>query len=117
MTTKETVQGYLNFLQQKKGWQSFLSDEIVFTSFTSPVKQITGKGAYLDTTKRFYSSIRSMTVKDVLFDGEKACALTHYELQAPDGNTFITDVAEVFLVKNGKIHSFAIYFDSAPFAK
>ena len=117
MTTRETVEGYLNCLNRKKGWESFLSDEMVFTSFTSPVKQVTGKDAYLEATKRFYSSIRSMTLKDVLIDGENACAQTHYQLQTPNGDTFTTDVAEVFWVKNGKIHSFAIYFDSAPFPK
>ena len=50
-------------------------------------------------------------------DGEKACALTHYELQPPGGNAFSSDVAEIFTVRNGKIDSFDIYFDSTPFPK
>src|SRR5262245_29243123 len=117
MTTENTIQGYFNSLKEHKGWESFLADDIVFTSFTSPVKQITGKSAYLEATKRFYSSIVSMEVRDVIVAGEKACALTQYELQRPGGASFTSDVAEVFKVKDGKINSFAIYFDTAPFPK
>jgi ketosteroid isomerase-like protein len=40
-----------------------------------------------------------------------------YELQPPVGPAFSSDVAEIFGVQDGKITSFEIYFDSAPFAK
>ena len=39
MTTKAAIEGYFAGLRQKKGWDSFLADDVVFTSFTSPVKQ------------------------------------------------------------------------------
>lgn len=117
MTTKETIQGYFNSLKQRQGWESFLSDEMTFTSFTSPVKQLKGKEAYLAATKRFYSTFASVQLRDLMIDGEKACALTRYELQPPNGDRFISDVAELFAVKNGKIDSFAIYFDTAPYPK
>jgi ketosteroid isomerase-like protein len=116
VTTKDTIQGYFNSLKQKKGWESFLADDMIFTSYTSPIKQVTGKDAYLESTKRFYSGIISFEVKDLLIEAERACALTHYELQSPKG-PFTSDVAEIFTVRNGKIASFAIYFDSAPFSK
>ena len=48
MTTKETIEGYFDSLKQKKDWQSFLADDMVFTSFTSPVKQVVGKAGYLE---------------------------------------------------------------------
>ena len=117
MTTRDTVQGYFTCLKQHKGWDSFLSDGMVFTSFTSPVKQVTGKKAFLEATKRFYSTVISVSVRDLMVDGEKACALTHYELQLPKANAFNSDVAEIFTIKNGKIDSFDIYFDSSPFPK
>ena len=89
-----------------------------YTSFTTPVKQVAGRDAYLQATKRFYSSIRKVQLRELLVDGDRAVALTHYELQRPNGaDTFTTDVAEVFAVRDGKIASFDIYFDSAPFAK
>ncbi len=117
MTTKDTIQGYFRSLAQKEGWGSFLANDMVFTSFTSPVKQVKGKDQYLEATKRFYGSIISVEIKDLLIDGEKACALTHYQLRSPKADTFTSDVAEIFMVKDGKIVSFDIYFDTSPFPK
>jgi ketosteroid isomerase-like protein len=117
MTTKETIQAYFTRLQQKTGWEEFLSDDMVFTSFTSPIKRVSGRGAYLESTKRFYSMITAVEVRDLIVHGPRACALTRYQLQPPAGPAFSTDVAEVFGVHGSKISSFDIYFDSAPFPK
>jgi ketosteroid isomerase-like protein len=117
MTTKETIQSYLSGLEQRKDWESFLSDDMTFTSFTSPTKQVSGREAYLESTKRFYSMITAVEVKRLIVDGDHACALTRYTLRPPAGPAFTSDVAEVFGVRGGKITSFDIYFDSAPFPK
>ena len=117
MTTKDTIQSYFNSLKQKTNWDSFLSDELRFTSFTSPNKRVSGRAAYLTSTTRFYSMITAVEVKDLLVDEHKACALTRYELRQPAGPAFTSDVAEVFEVRDGKISSFDIYFDSSPFPK
>lgn len=114
-STAEVLRQYFEALAQKGSWQSFLADGLRFTSFTSPRKELTGKVAYLESTRRFFSMVVSVEVRDVLVEGEKACALTRYQLRAPDGMRFESDVAEVFMVRNGKIESFGIYFDSAPF--
>lgn len=117
MTTKDTVQRYFDSLKQKSGWEAFLADDMTFTSFGSPIKRVTGKGAYLESTKRFFSMITAVEVGDVIVDGDRACALTRYDLQAPGGRAFDSHVAEVFTIRNGKILSLEIYFDSAPFPK
>jgi len=117
MIIKAAIDGYFAGLRQKKGWDSFLADDLVFTSFTSPVKQVRGKAAYLEATKRFYGGIVAFEVRDLLIDGDKACALTRYQLQRPGSPAFESNVAEVFQVRDGKIVSFDIYFDSAPFPK
>ncbi len=115
--TRETIQGYFDSLARNQGWEAFLAEGMLFTSFTSPVKEVRGKGPYLEATQRFYSSIISLHLRDLMVDGEKACALTRYELRGPTGNTFTSNVAELFTVRNGKIDSFSIYFDTAPFPK
>ena len=117
MTTRDAIQGYFSSLRQKKGWESFLSEDISFTSFTSPIKRVSGRAAYLEATKRFYSMITTVDVRDLLIDGDKACALTTYQLQPPGGPAFRSDVAEVFAVGEGKISSLDIYFDRSPFPK
>jgi ketosteroid isomerase-like protein len=117
MTTRDTIQAYFSSLKQQTGWDSFLSHDMRFTSFTTPNKRVSGQAAYLEATKRFYSMITALEVKDLLVDGQKACALTRYDLQPPGGAAFRSDVAEVFEVSDGKITSFEIYFDSSPFPK
>ena len=86
-------------------------------ALSAPIKQATGKGAYLEATKRFFSMITAVEVKDLIVDGDRACALTRYQLQPPGGPAFDSHVAEVFKVRDGKIASLEIYFDSAPFPK
>ena len=117
MTTREIVQGYFDALQQKKNWDASLSNDVVFTSFTTPMRRISGRAAVVESTKGFYSMIRAVEVKDLIVEATRACALTHYELQPPSGPPFVCDVAEVFAVRDGSIVSFDIYFDSAPFPK
>lgn len=118
MTTRDTIESYFSKLEQKNGWESMLGDNMVFTSFTSPMKQVKGKDAFLQATKRFYWMIRSVQVRELIVSGDQACALTRYDLQPPNGGpAFGSDVAEIFAVHDGKIDSLGIYFDSAPFPK
>ena len=76
MTTKDIIQRYFDSLKKKSGWEAFLADDMTFTSFGSPIKQVTGKGAYLETTKRFFSMITTVELRDVIVEGDKTCALT-----------------------------------------
>jgi ketosteroid isomerase-like protein len=115
MTARATIESYFSALKQKKDWMSYLSDDMVFTSYTSPVRTVSGKETYLEATKRFYSMITSFEVQGLIVEVDRACALTRYELQPPGGAAFRSHVAEVFEVRDGKIRSFDIYFDSAPF--
>ena len=117
MSTSDTVADYFSHLRNGAGWESFLADDLVFTSFTTPVKRATGRTAFLQSTKRFYSMIRGLEVCKVIVDGDAACALTRYDLQPPAGPAFQSNVAEVFGIRDGKIASFDIYFDSSPFPK
>ena len=117
VTTKDTIQRYFDSLQKKSGWEAFLADDMTFTSYGSPIKQVTGKGAYLEATKRFFSMINAVELRDVIGEGDKACALTRYDLRGPGDRAFDSHVAEVFTVRNGKISSLEIYFDRTPYPK
>ena len=115
MTTQTTLRGYFDALQQNDGWQDYLADDMVFTRFTIPLKTVNGRENYVQSTRGFYSMIVSVEVKELIVSGDKACVLTHYELQPPIGDAFTSDVAEIFTVRDGKIDSFSIYFDNTPF--
>jgi len=117
MSTKATIEGYFIDLEKKHDWTSYLSDGMVFTSYTSPIRRLSGKEEFLESTKPFYTMIAAMEVRLLIVEGERACALTRYDLQPPGRPAFQSDVAEVFGVRDGLIVSFDIYFDSARFPK
>ncbi|HEV8215948.1 MAG TPA: nuclear transport factor 2 family protein [Gemmatimonadaceae bacterium] len=116
LNTRSTVEHYFEQLKAKGSWETSLADDVVFNNYASPAKEVRGKAAYLESTKRFYGSIQSMEVRQLTVDGDRAVALTRYQLRGPTGD-FTSDVAEAFGVSNGKIDSFGIYFDTAPFPK
>lgn len=117
-TTRDTIQRYFDRLQERSDWGSLLADDVVFTSRTSPGRQIRGRDQFLQGTGRFYGMIVEAQLRDLIVDGEKACALTHYRLQPPNGGAeFESDVAELFTVRDGRIDSLTIYFDTAPYPR
>jgi ketosteroid isomerase-like protein len=117
MSTAQIVRDYFAALGGRQGWESFLAEDLAFTSHAGPGRRVSGKEPYLASKRRFFSMISSLEVRNVIVEGTQACALTRYELRSPAGPAFHSDVAEVFTVRDGKIASLDIYFDSAPFPK
>jgi ketosteroid isomerase-like protein len=53
-----------------------------------------------------------------MVEDDRAVALTWYQVKSPGNHpSFTSDVAEVYRVRDGKIVSFGIYFDTAPYPK
>jgi hypothetical protein len=88
MTTKDTIEGYFSNLKQKKGWESFLSDDVIFTSFTSPIRCISGKAAFLESTKPFYAMITTMEVRDLIANGDKSLRIDPIRAPAAPKTSF-----------------------------
>ena len=76
MTTRDAIQSYFESLRAKSGWEVLLAEDMTFTSLVSPIKRVTGKGAYLEATKRFFSMIKAVEIRSIIVEGERACALT-----------------------------------------
>jgi ketosteroid isomerase-like protein len=112
-STQETIDGYYAGIQRKSGWQDFVSDGIAFDG--SGVKATKGKQAYVESTNQFLRAVESSQVSEIIIDGERACVIVHYELMSPKGRRAGADVAEILAVKDGKIDSSSIYFDTAAF--
>lgn len=118
MNTRATIERYYDTLRRRSEWDSLFADDVEFTSYTSPNRQIKDRRAFVEGTKRFYSMIVSFEVRELIIDTDTACGLVRYELQAPNGGPrFASDVAEIFTVNDSKITRFAIYFDTAPYPK
>lgn len=118
MTTRATIDDYFKRLEAHRAWEELFADDIVFTMVTSPGRTVTGKAGCIQATGRFYSSVERLNVRQLVVDGDRAAALVRYTIKPANGAArFESDVAEFFEVRDGRIRSFTICFDTAPYPK
>ena len=117
MKTKELLETYYKGFAQKKDWDSVLSDDFKFVggdmTQTTPV---TGKAAYIEVIKRFSQLFTNMRVKQMIVEDDSACVIGNYDYVFPNGKSINGDVAEIWKVKNGKLDSLTIFFDTLTFS-
>lgn len=116
MTTQELLEGYYKGLAQKNGWESYLSDDFKFTGgdMTKP-EPLRGRQAYIEVLDRFSKVFRDMRVKEMIIAGNDACVRANYDYVFPNGKQANGDVAELWKVKNDKLDSLTIFFDTLAF--
>ena len=116
MTTKELLEIYYDGFAQKIGWDSVISDDFKFIggdmTKTTP---IVGKQAYIEIIKRFSQLFTNMRIKEMLVEGNTACVIGNYDYVFPGGKKINGNVAEIWKVKNGKLDSLTIFFDTLNF--
>jgi ketosteroid isomerase-like protein len=117
MATKELLETYYKGFAQKGNWDSVLSDNFKFMggdmTKTTP---IIGKVAYIEVIKRFSQLFTSMHIKQMIVEHDSACVIGNYDYTFPNGKSINGDVAEIWNVKNGKLDSLTIFFDTLTFS-
>lgn len=118
MTTKELLDKYYKGFAKKSGWEDVIADDFKFVggdmTKTTPA---VGKSAYIEVINRFSKLFKSMSVKEMIIDGDSACVIGNYDYEFPGGKYINGDVAEIWRVKNGKLDSLTIFFDTLSFDK
>ena len=79
------------------------------------IKPVVGKQAYIEIIKRFSQRFETMTVKQMIVEGDKASVIGNYDFQFPNGLKINGNVSENWTVKNGKLQSLTLYFDTLTF--
>ena len=74
-----------------------------------------GKEALIEITEDLLTRLKSAEMKRIIVEGDTALVLNNYHLESPKGNSLILETAEIVGVKNGKMDSFDVYFDTAAF--
>lgn len=110
MTTKETIEKYFDALH-KGGWESYIADDFVFVN-TNLDKVAHGKAAYLEGAGRFFKTTTAVEIRQMLIENEKSAVIARYHVRSPSGNAGVCDVAEFLTVKDEKLTSSAIFFDT-----
>lgn len=111
MSTKELIQSYYNSLAQKNdSWQELYSEDAIFSD-ASHILHAQGKIAVIHSFTPFLKGVKKVTVKQLLEEGEDACAIVSYDYINPKGEKMNQDVAEIWKVRGGKLAKLTIYFD------
>lgn len=107
------LNAYYKALLSKGDWHSMLTDDILLTGTVA--KESKGKDAFV--SNNFFKMIKSLKIKQMIVESQAACVIVDYNLASPKGNSFSSEVAEIWKIKDGKLASLAIYFDTAAFQK
>jgi ketosteroid isomerase-like protein len=114
--TKQLLDSYYKGFAVKSNWEDTIADDFQYVggdmTNTHPV---VGKQAYIEIIKRFSQRFESMRVKQMMIDGDKASVISNYDFQFPNGQKINGNVSENWTVKNGKLQSLALYFDTLTF--
>lgn len=107
------VNAYYDGIALKQGWEEPLADTI---RFVSPGGRVTeGKAAYVAANNGFLRAVETARRKEMLTDGDTACAWMSYGIVSPKGKRTTLDAVEIWTASGGKLDSLTIYFDTAAF--
>ncbi len=116
--TKKLLEIYYDGFARKQDWEMVLSDDFRFMRCDmNPSGPMIGKQAYIEVINRFSKVFETMRVKEMLIDGENACVIGNYDFKFPNGVYKNGDVAELWKIKDGKLASLTIFFDTHTFVE
>jgi ketosteroid isomerase-like protein len=113
MMLKPLLDKHYETLSAKGQADTSLSEDFLLTGTVD--KEARGRGAFADSL--FFRYVKSLKAKTMIIDGWRACAVVVYELAAPSGDRLSCEAAEVWEMKDGKLASLAMYFDTAAYQK
>jgi ketosteroid isomerase-like protein len=116
METKQLLETYYKGLAEKRDWSSVIAEDFRFIggdmNKTTP---IVGKAAYVEVIQRFSQVFKMMRVSQMIIGDENACVIGNYDYVFPNGKQLNGNVAEIWKIKNGKLDSLTIFFDTLTF--
>ena len=111
MTPKELVEQFYDYLVQKNdAWSTLFSENITFADAGMNINQA-GKEGVVNSFNQFLRSVEDIRVRQIIVENENVCAIVRYDYVNSERDKLTQDVAEIWLVKEGKLESLTIYFD------
>ncbi len=116
--TRQLLESYYKGFAAKSNWENTIADDFQYVGGDMTNTQpVVGKQAYVEIIKRFSQRFEAMRVKQMIVDGDKASVVGNYDFQFPSGLKINGNVSENWTVKNGKLQSLTLYFDTLTFMK
>ena len=118
MTTKALLETYYKGFAEKTGWDSVISDDFKFVGGDMTKRTpIVGKATYIQIIKRFSQLFTAMRVKEMMVADDRAYVLANYDYVFPGNKAINGDVVELWKVKDGKLDTLTIFFDTLTFER
>ena len=115
-TTRQVLESYYKGFAAKANWETVIADDFEYVGGDmNNIKPVVGKQAYIEIIKRFSQRFDAMRVKQMIVEGDKASVIGNYDFQFPNGVKINGNVSENWTVKNGKLQSLTLYFDTLTF--
>ena len=115
-TTRQVLESYYKGFAVKANWETLIADDFEYVGGDmNNIKPVVGKQAYIEIIKRFSQRIEAMRVKQMIVEGDKASVIGNYDFQFPNGFKINGNVSENWTVKNGRLQSLTLYFDTLTF--
>ena len=115
-TTRQLLESYYKGFAEKANWENTIADDFEYVGGDmNNIKPIVGKQAYIEIIKRFSQRFEAMRVKQMVIEGDKASVIGNYDFQFPNGVKINGNVSENWTVKDGKLQSLTLYFDTLTF--
>jgi ketosteroid isomerase-like protein len=114
--TRELLEIYYKGFTEKANWESVIAEDFEYVGGDmNNITPIVGKQTYIEIIKRFSQRFDKMNVKQMVIEGDKASVIGNYDFQFPNGFKINGNVSENWTVKNGKLQSLTLYFDTLTF--
>jgi ketosteroid isomerase-like protein len=114
--TKQLLESYYKGFAEKANWEDTIADDFQYVGGDMTNTQpVVGKQAYIEIIKRFSQRFQAMRVKQMIIEGDKASVIGNYDFQFPNGQRINGNVSENWTIKNGKLQSLTLYFDTLTF--
>jgi ketosteroid isomerase-like protein len=115
-TTRQLLETYYKGFAEKADWPTVIADDFEYVGGgMDNIKPVVGKQAYIQIIERFSERFETMRVKQMIVEGDKASVIANYDFQFPNGVKINGNVSENWIVKNGKLQSLTLYFDTLTF--
>jgi len=114
--TRQLLETYYRGFAEKAGWESVIADDFQYIGGDmTNIIPIVGKQAYIEIIKRFSQRFEAMRVQQMAVEADKAAVIGNYDFVFPNGVKINGNVAEFWTVKDGKLSSLTLYFDTLTF--
>ena len=98
-----------SMLNGSEDWKALLADD---AQLHGPLASVEGKDAFIAVNEPFFASIQRSELRELVIDGRRVLTRIETTIMTPAGEDLTLRVAEWYTIKDGKIQSLEVYFDT-----